>query len=137
MKDLIRKILRESTKISSDAPDWVKKFHELSREERIEDIKKRKKELERMIPKIVEFFKSKFGQDLVDLVVKEKGVHYGSESHSDNKILLDFRFSDKIPDVRKLKHEVFRDLRSFFNLDIEYYGLPLDLEFHKATWEKF
>jgi hypothetical protein len=137
MKDLIRKILRESTKISSDAPDWVKKFHELSREERIEDIKKRKKELERIIPKIVEFFKSKFGQDLVDLVVKEKGVHYGSESHSDNKILLDFRFSDKIPDVRKLKQEVFRDLRSFFNLDIEYYGLPLDLEFHKATWEKF
>ena len=38
MKNLIRKVLRESMQISDDAPDWVKEFHTLSREGKIEFI---------------------------------------------------------------------------------------------------
>ncbi len=39
VKEVIRKILREGMQISDDAPDWVKEFHTLPREGRIEIIK--------------------------------------------------------------------------------------------------
>ena len=120
--------------ISDDAPDWVKEFHTLPREERIAMIEKNKKHIQKLLPKIVNFFESKFGDDLVKLIVKEKGVHYGNELYSTNKILLQFRFSDKTSEkVVKLRREVLNDLRSFFNIEVEYYGTPLDLEFFKAV----
>ena len=137
MKDLIRKILREGMQIGDDAPDWVKEFHTQSKEGRIEMIEKNKKHIEKLLPRIVHFFENKFGDDLVKLVVKEKPVHYGNELYSTKKIVLEFRFSDKTPGVTKLKREVYNDLRSFFNIEVEYYGTPLDLEFLKSVWEKF
>jgi len=137
MKDLIRKILREGMQISDDAPDWVKEFHTLPRKDRIAQIEKNKKHIEKLLPRIVHFFENKFGDDLVKLVVKEKPVHYGNELYSTKKIVLEFRFSDKTPGNTKLKREVYNDLRSFFNIEVEYYGTPLDLEFLKSVWEKF
>jgi hypothetical protein len=137
MKTLIRKVLRESMQISDDAPDWVKEFHTLSKEGRIEMIEKNKKHVQKLLPRIVDFFEKKFGDDLVKLIVKERGAHYGNELYSTNKIVLQFRFSDKTPEVTKLKREVYNDLRSFFNIEVEYYGTPLDLEFFKAVWERF
>ena len=123
--------------ISSDAPDWVKEFHTIPKEGRIAMIEKNKSHVEKLLPRIVNFFENKFGEDLVKLIVKERGAHYGNELHSTNKIVLQFRFSDKTPEVTKLKREVYNDLRSFFNIEVEYYGTPLDLEFLKATWERF
>jgi hypothetical protein len=35
-----------------------------------------------------------------------------------------------------VKGEVRRDLSSFFNIDVEYYGVPLDLEFYVQSWNK-
>jgi hypothetical protein len=139
VKEVIRKILRESMHISSDAPDWVKEFHTLPREGRIAMIEKNKSHVEKLLPRIVDFFEKKFGDDLVKLIVKEKGAHYGNELYSTNKILLQFRFSDKASGtgVVKLRREVLNDLRSFFNIEVEYYGTPLELEFYKATWERF
>ena len=137
MKSLIRKILRESYQIADNAPDWVKEFHTLNRERRIEEIEKRKKRIEKLLPRIIQFFENKFGDSLVKLGVGERSAHYGNELHSSNKILLSFYFSDKTPDVTKLKREVYNDLSSFFNIDIEYYGMPLDLEFRKMTWQMF
>ena len=122
--------------ISADAPDWVKEFHTLSREGKIEFIENYKIRIEKILPIIVEFFENKFGDDLVKLVVKEKSAHYGNENYSTNKILLDFLFSDKAPNLNKLKREVYNDLNSFFNIDVTYYGTPLDLDFHKSAWEK-
>jgi len=110
MKDLIKKILREGMQISDDAPDWVKEFHTLPREGRIEIIKKNKRQIEKLLPRIVEFFES---------------------------ILLQFFFHHKTRSVGTLKKEIISDLKSFFNLDYDYYGMPLDLEFFKATWERF
>ena len=137
MRETIRKILREGMQISDDAPDWVKEFHTLSREGRIDLIEKNKNHIQKLLPRIVDFFEKKFGDDLVKLIVKERGAHYGNELYSTNKIVLQFRFSDKTPEVTKLKRKVYNDLRSFFNIEVEYYGTPLDLEFLKATWERF
>ena len=100
-------------------------------------IEKNKKHVQKLLPRIVDFFVKKFGDDLVKLIVKERGAHYGNELYSTNKIVLQFRFSDKTPNVSQLKREVYNDLRSFFNIEVEYYGTPLDLEFLKAVWERF
>jgi hypothetical protein len=137
MRDLIKKILKESTHISKDAPDWVHTFHVSSREDRIAQIEKNKIHIKKLIPKIFEFFEDKFGNNLVRIIMKERGTHYGNESYTTNKIVLDFRFSDNTPNVIQSKREVLKDLTSFFNIDVTYYGTPLEVEFHKAVWEKF
>jgi len=141
MKDLIKKILRENMQISDDAPDWVKEFYTLPREGRIAQIEKNKKHIVKLLTKIVNFFESKFGDNLVQLkITNEEGVrgrHYGNENYSTNAILLQFFFHNRTPNVTTLKKEIINDLRSFFNIDISYYGTPLDLDFFKSTWEKF
>lgn len=136
-ESLTKKKLVEGMQISDDAPDWVKEFHTLSREGRIEHIEKYKKHIQKLLPRIVEFFKTKFGDDLVHLFVKTKRTHYGNENYSTDKIVLDFRFSDSASNVNQLKREVFNDLNSFFNIDVSYYGTPLDLDFYKTEWQKF
>ena len=127
--------------IDKDAPHWVKTFHDLPREGRIEQIEKNKSNIEKLLPKINKFFKMKFGNNLVELkVTNEEDVkrrHYGNENYSTDKIVLDFRFSDSASNVNQLKREVFNDLNSFFNIDVSYYGTPLDLDFYKTEWQKF
>jgi hypothetical protein len=141
MKDLIKKILREGMQISDDAPDWVKEFHTLPREGRIDLIKKNKKQIERLLPRIVEFFEQKLGDNLVQLKVTNeegtRGRYYGNESYSTNAILLQFFFRHNTPNVTTIKKEIINDLKSFFNIHSDYYGMPIDLDFYKATWEKF
>lgn len=138
MKDLIKKILKEDvSNISPKAPHWVHDFQKMSKEERIAQIEKNKKDIEKIMPRIVSFFKDKFGDDLVELIKTKRKTYYGNESHSTDKIVLDFRFSDKTPNVNQLKREVYNNLNSFFNIDVTYYGTPLELDFHKATWQKF
>lgn len=129
MKDLIRKILRESRQIPDDAPEWVKRFNKLPREERIEDIEQRKIKIGKILPSIIEFFEDKFGGELEKIEVGKKRVTYGNESHSTEKLVINFYFSQTFPRA-KYYNEVVRDLTNFFNVDITYYGMPLDIEIH-------
>ena len=139
MKDLIRKILRETLIVTSDTPDWVEKFHDLSKEERIQFIKDYKVRIERLIPAITDYFESKFGDLLVAIDVDEVGTHYGNENFSTRKPNLKFYFRprgmEKI-DGRELKREIYKDLKSFFNIDVAYYGTPLEFTVYQMTWEK-
>ncbi len=127
--------------ISDDAPDWVKEFHTLPREGRIAQIEKNRKHILKLLPKIVNFFESKLGDNLEKIeITNDEEVrrrHYGNENYSTNAILLQFFFHNRTPNVTTLKKEIINDLRSFFNIDISYYGTPLDLDFFKSTWEKF
>jgi hypothetical protein len=140
MKDLIKKILRENVHISDDAPDWVKEFHTLPREGRIAQIETNRKNILRLLPKIVNFFESKLGDDLEKIeITNDEEVRrrtYGNENYSTNAVLIEFFFSQKTKTPALLKREIIKDLRSFFNIDNSYYGTPLDLEFYKATWQK-
>jgi hypothetical protein len=140
MKDLIKKILRENVHISDDAPDWVKEFHTLPREGRIAQIETNRKNILRLLPKIVNFFESKLGDDLEKIeITNDEEVRrrtYGNENYSTNAILIEFFFSQKTKTPALLRREIIKDLRSFFNIDNSYYGTPLDLEFYKATWQK-
>lgn len=140
MRELIRKILREGVHISDDAPDWVKVFHTLSREERINQIEKNRKNILRLLPKIVNFFESKLGDDLEKIeITNDEEVRrrtYGNEMYSTHAVLIQFFFTHEAKTPARLKKEIINDLRSYFNIDISYYGTPLDLDFFKATWEK-
>ncbi len=140
MKDVIRKILRENVHISDDAPDWVKVFHTLPREGRIAQIETNRKHILKSLPKIVNFFESKLGDDLEKIeITNDEGVRrrtYGNEMYSTNAVLIQFFFNHETKTPARLKKEIINDLRSFFNIDISYYGTPLDLDFFKATWEK-
>lgn len=141
MKDLIRKILREALIVTSDTPDWVEKFHDLSKDERIQFIKDYKVRIERILPKIIEFFKVKFGDELVRIEIGEQGAHYGNEGFSIQKPNIQFYF-----DFTKLKNdknwsqlakrEIYKDLKSYFNLDVAYYGTPLEFQIFQMTWER-
>ena len=108
-EDQYEKLLREGMQISDDAPDWVKEFHTLPREGRIALIKKNKKQIEKLLPRIVEFFEQKLGDDLVQLKVTNeegtRGRYYGNESYSTNAILLQFFFHNRTPNVTTLKKE--------------------------------
>jgi len=126
--------------ISDDAPDWVKEFHTLPREGRIAQIETNRKNILRLLPKIVNFFESKLGDDLEKIeITNDEEVRrrtYGNENYSTNAVLIEFFFSQKTKTPALLKREIIKDLRSFFNIDNSYYGTPLDLEFYKATWQK-
>jgi len=139
MRNIIKKILKEIR----DAPDWVEKFHNLSTEERIEFIEKKKKYIEKLIPRIIELFEEKYGDYIDRVEVGEKGVHYGSENYSTKEVLLKFYFNyvdDNVAETtHDLKVQVIKDIKNFFNIDLEYYGVPLDLEFYIKTpkgWKK-
>ena len=140
MKDVIRKILRENKHISDDAPDWVKVFHTLPREGRIAQIETNRKHILKSLPKIVNFFESKLGDDLEKIeITNDEGVRrrtYGNEMYSTNAVLIQFFFNHETKTPARLKKEIINDLKSFFNIDNTYYGTPLDLDFFKATWEK-
>jgi len=140
MKELIRKILREGMQISIDAPDWVEKFHALPTEGRIEFIENYKKRIEKLLPRIIEFFEEKFGGYIDRIEVEEKGAHYGSENHSTKKPVLKFYFNDVDDNVAETNYHLMKkvrnDLKNFFNIDLEYYGVPLELEFYIKTWER-
>lgn len=139
MKDLIRKILRESGQIPDDAPEWVKVLNSLtSKKDRIENIEKRKEKIGMILPFISEFFRDKFGDELEKIEIDQKKVHYGNELHSSEKWLINFYFSQPSQMFPRAKYynEVVRDLTNFFNIDITWYGMPLDIEIHVKKREK-
>lgn len=141
MKELIRKVLKEALKVEPDTPDWVVKFHNLPTEGRIEFIKEYKSHIESIIPRIVDYFESKYGDLLVKIDIKEKPSHYGHENFSIQKPNLKFYFDfNNMENDRNwapiTKREIFKDLKSFFNIDVTYYGTPLDVDVYSLNWTK-
>ena len=57
MRDIIRRVLMESI---SHKPDWVDKFNNFSRDERIEFIEKYKQQVQKLLPKIIAYFEAKY-----------------------------------------------------------------------------
>ena len=118
MKDLIKKILKEGMRISPDAPDWVEKFHNLPKEERIEFIENNKKRIEKLTPVIIKFFKEKYGNSLDRIDVGEHKTYYGSEGHSMNEVQYKFYFNkiniDNNPIIQEIdRHQIIKYLKDY------------------------
>jgi hypothetical protein len=122
MEDIIRKILREM---------------ENSNEDRIKEIEDKKKYVKKLLPSIIKFFKDSFSEDLLDIEVTTKGVHYSSENYSTDEYLLKFYFN-KIPKEHEfnMRRIIIRNLDNMFNINIINYAVPLDLEIYVKTWKK-
>jgi len=122
MEDIIRKILREM-----DNPN----------EDRIKKIEDNKKYIEKLLPSIIKFFKGSFSEDLLDIEVITKKVHYGVENYSTEEYLLKFYFN-KIPKEHEfnMRRTIIRNLDNMFNVNITRYGVPLDFEIYVKTWKK-
>lgn len=118
--------------IPDDAPEWVKRFNKLPKEDRIQDIENRKDKIENLMPNIINFFEDRFGDELEKIVINQKKVHYGNELYSTEKLVINFYFYEPSQMFPRAKYynEVIRDLINFFNIDITYYGMPLDIEIH-------
>ena len=129
-------------KISPDAPDWVEKFHNLPKEERIEFIENNKKRIEKLTPVIIKFFKEKYGNSLDRIDVGEHKTYYGSEGHSMNEVQYKFYFNkiniDNNPIIQEIdRHQIIKYLKDYFDIHIEFYGVPLSLKFYVKTWREF
>ena len=124
---IVEKIIRKILKEYSSAPVG-------NREERIIEIEKRKKRIDKLLPAMIELFKDKFGDELVKIEVDDNKVHYGNELYSTTIKNLKFFFSDKTN--QNYRKEIYRDINSFFGIDITYYGVPLYVEIYKMVWEK-
>ena len=124
--------------IPDDAPEWVKRFHKLPKEDRIQDIENRKDKIENLMPNIINFFEDRFGDELEKIVINQKKVHYGNELYSTEKLVINFYFYEPSQMFPRAKYynEVVRDLINFFNIDITYYGMPLDIEINVKKREK-
>jgi len=120
VENIIRKILKEY----SSAPEG-------SKEERIIEIEKRKEHIDKMLPIMIQLFEEKFGDELVKIEVDDKKVHYGNELYSTTIKNLKFFFSDEAK--QNYRKEIYRDINSFFGIDITYYGVPLYVEIYKMV----
>ena len=121
---IVEKIIRKILKEYSSAPQG-------SKEERIIEIEKRKEHIDRILPLMIQLFKDKFGDDLVKIEVDDKKVHYGNELYSTTIKNLKFFFSDEVK--QNYRKEIYRDINSFFGIDITYYGVPLYVEIYKMV----
>lgn len=121
---IVEKIIRKILKEYSSAPEG-------SKEERIIEIEKRKEHIDRILPLMIQLFKDKFGDDLVKIEVDDKKVHYGNELYSTTIKNLKFFFSDEVK--QNYRKEIYRDINSFFGIDITYYGVPLYVEIYKMV----
>jgi hypothetical protein len=127
MKDIIHRVLME-TKMSKEE----------SIEKTIEEIKSNKKRIIKLLPKIVDFFESRFENDLYKLEVNEdSSVYYGMENFSMERVELVFYFN-QIPKGSEniIRREIIGNLRDLFNVDMTRYGVPLDVSVYVKTWTK-
>jgi hypothetical protein len=128
MRNSICKVLRESI---SNKPDWVDKFNNFSRDERIDFIEKYKQQVEKLLPKIIIYFKAKYlGEGLRYIKVDERRKTYEEERYKGSIIVLTFNFKGRpYWEFLSLMNEIGNDLHYFFNVDVGYDYIPLRLEY--------
>lgn len=134
VKKLVCKTLSEGISVN---PEWVDKFNNFSRDEKIEFINKYKEQVEKRLQKIIIFFESKYGNVLEDIKVGQRGFSMEELRHifedlnyKGKKITLTFKFKG-LPYWERLSamNEMGNVLHYYFNIDVGYYGIPLELHY--------
>ena len=106
---------------------------ELSKEERAEEIIRRKNHIEKLLPKIVKYFKIKYKDELSKIEVEYKRSHFGSESLTLEYPRIDFYFNES--SLPNRAYGITGDLRDVFDIDIAMYGVPLSIRVLEKTWK--
>lgn len=122
MRDSIRKILKEYT----GPPKG-------NREERIAEIQRRFERINEMVPTFVTFFEKRYGDILDKLEVDSKKIHYGAEMFTGGEIVLKFYLNTE---NKKIRHEIWDDIKNYFGIDMTKYGVPLDIDVRIRKYER-
>jgi hypothetical protein len=99
----------------------------------IQDIKDMKEYIERFLPKILKYFKSKYKNDLVKIDLETKNVLFGHEDFIMEIPLITFYFSESV--VNRAQ-EILDDLKNYFSIDMKKYGVPLSVRVYEQTWKR-
>jgi hypothetical protein len=99
----------------------------------IQDIKDMKEYIERFLPKILKYFKSKYKNDLVKIDLETKNVLFGHEDFIMEIPLITFYFSES---VVNRSQEILNDLKNYFSIDMKKYGIPLSIRVYEQTWKR-
>ena len=99
----------------------------------IQDIKDMKEYIERFLPKILKYFKSKYKNDLVKIDLETKNVLFGHEDFIMEIPLITFYFSESV--VNRAQ-EILDDLKNYFSIDMKKYGIPLSVRVYEQTWKR-
>jgi len=116
----------------------------------IEEYERNMKEMEPMIPEIVDFLKENLkNPKLIDVEGKIKSVHFGSTywynkegekifGYSTNKIVITVSvINANVGYKQEIKKTAYNILKNYFNIDVYRYGSVIDLEFINYTPERF
>jgi len=135
IRDIIRKVLRENIEPSTE---WVtKKYAFKTKEEKKQDIEKNREYLKKILPKIIKYFKYKFGDELVDVSVRVEPYLFLSADYKSERFVVTFLFKDaRMFQTAMNKTEIWRDLDSLFNLDFKSWNIPLSVETKSTTPKK-
>lgn len=132
MKTIIKRVLKED-----------------NNEEFIKNRNQMYKRIEKLTPKIVEYFSKVLKEyDIFDISVDDVKISYGStfvrdeygvqRPYSGNSKRITFTFirltSGETFDVRKI---VFNDVENLFGIPVKRYGTPLDLKFFNLVQKEF
>lgn len=132
MKTIIKRVLKEDTD-----------------EEFIKNINQMFNRIEKLTPKIVEYFsKTLKGYDIFDISVDEIKISYGStfvrdengvkQPYSGNTKRITFTFTKlttgETSDVKKI---IFNDIENLFRISVRMYGTPLHLRFFNLVQKEF
>lgn len=127
---VLRKSTKKSVKIDHNTPNFWDKFYDLKREKQIEFIDNYKQHIERLLPTIIKYFKTKY-DDSVKIEVGSHKVNYVNERYSYEKIIIKFDFDgDSIMSLGEygIKKKIYDDLESVFNINPRKSGTPLDIK---------
>lgn len=115
MKELIRKILRES--------------------EDLERIQRNEVSVPKVVPSIVRFIKEEYG-NRVSVETHNKGVFFGSDDYRGVCKEIRVYVQDERLVAADVKVKLWNDIKNFFGIDMSRYGACLSLEVYRKKWEK-
>jgi hypothetical protein len=102
-------------------------------EDRIQEIRRRKQYVEKILPKILKYFKIKFKNELSKIDVEPVFVKYGQEDLVIDIPRLEFYFNESLMNRAQ---DIKNDLKDVFDIDLIRYGYPLGLRVYEQTWKR-
>lgn len=105
---------------------------EMSEEEMLEKIKERERYIEKVLPKVIRYFKSKYKDELVKIDIDTIGVGFGHANYYTNIPRLEFYFNNSL--INRAT-DIKNDLSDVFDIDLSIYGTPLRLRVYEQTWK--
>jgi hypothetical protein len=108
-------------------------FDEMSLEDRVQEIRRRKEYVQKILPKILKYFKIKYKDELLKIDVESVFVKFAEENLVLDIPRLEFYFNQSL--INRAQ-DIKNDLKDVFDIDLIRYGYPLGLRVYEQTWKR-